>query len=92
MTREEAYGTLKLAISRLGDEQLSRHADEALEFLLASSPALCGAAEAGEILGMAATNVKRLSPPLRVVERLKMGPVYYLSDVLAAKARREGQS
>jgi hypothetical protein len=90
MTRAEAYLAVRKALAA-GDYDAIDQAERALEFLVSTAPELCGAAEAGEILGMAATNVKRLSPPLPVVERLKMGPVFYRSDVLAAKARRESR-
>jgi hypothetical protein len=94
VTREEAYADLLAVIETIeeewgGGDQYSS-ARDALEMLAASAPAICGAAEAGEMLGMAATNVKRLSPPLVPVARLKMGPVFLVADVMAAKARREG--
>jgi hypothetical protein len=98
VTRAEAIDHLAQVIKTVeeewggGDQYTS--ARDALEVLRERSapelPAICGAAEAGELLGMAATNVKRLSPPLVPVARLKMGPVFLTADVLAAKARREG--
>jgi hypothetical protein len=88
VTRQIAYVIVRRSL-REGGEFPHADVEEALNVLATTAPELCGAAEAGEILGMAATNVKRLSPPLPVVKRLKMGPVFYVADVLAAKARRE---
>jgi hypothetical protein len=92
VTREEATARLLEVIQAVENEwdggSPDTDARDALE-VLRRIPELCGAAEAGEMLGMAATNIKRLSPPLVPVARLKMGPVYLVADVLAAKARRE---
>lgn len=55
-----------------------------------SVPPLMGAAEAADVLGMKATNLKRLSPPLPVAAVISGRiPVYRESDVMAAKARRD---
>jgi hypothetical protein len=49
-------------------------------------PPLLGAAEAADVLGMKATNLKRLSPPLPVAAVISGRiPVYRESDVMAAK-------
>jgi hypothetical protein len=56
-------------------------------------PPLLGAAEAADVLGMKATNLKRLSPPLPVARAVISGriPVYRESDVMAAKERRDAR-
>lgn len=57
---------------------------------MADLPTLLGASEAADLLGMKATNLKRLSPPLPVAAVISGRiPVYRESDVLAAKARRD---
>jgi cob(I)alamin adenosyltransferase len=51
-----------------------------------------GAAEAADVLGMKATNLKRLSPPLPVAAVISGRiPVYREADVMAAKARRDAR-
>jgi hypothetical protein len=55
-------------------------------------PPLLGAAEAADVLGMKATNLKRLSPPLPVAAVISGRiPVYRESDVMAAKGRRDAR-
>jgi hypothetical protein len=62
-------------------------------------PPLMGAAEAADLLGMQATNLKRLSPPLLPVRDTEGNPViisgripaYLRSDVMAAKERRDAR-
>jgi hypothetical protein len=55
-------------------------------------PTLMGAAEAADVLGMKATNLKRLSPPLPVAAVISGRiPVYRESDVMAAKRRRDAR-
>jgi hypothetical protein len=55
-------------------------------------PPLLGAAEAADVLGMKATNLKRLSPPLPVAAVISGRiPVYRESDVMAAKERRDAR-
>jgi hypothetical protein len=55
-------------------------------------PRLLGAAEAADVLGMKATNLKRLSPPLPVAAVISGRiPVYREADVMAAKARRDAR-
>jgi hypothetical protein len=50
------------------------------------------AAEAADVLGMKATNLKRLSPPLPVAAVISGRiPVYRESDVMAAKERRDAR-
>jgi hypothetical protein len=57
-----------------------------------SLPPLLGAAEAADVLGMKATNLKRLSPPLPVAAVISGRiPVYRESDVMAAKERRDAR-
>jgi hypothetical protein len=57
-----------------------------------SVPPLMGAAEAADVLGMKATNLKRLSPPLPVAAVISGRiPVYRESDVMAAKERRDAR-
>lgn len=57
-----------------------------------SLPPLMGAAEAADVLGMKATNLKRLSPPLPVAAVISGRiPVYRESDVMAAKQRRDAR-
>jgi hypothetical protein len=58
----------------------------------ASLPPLLGAQEAADILGMKATNLKRLSPPLPVAAVVSGRiPVYREADVLAKKAERDAR-
>lgn len=56
-------------------------------------PALMGASEAADLLGMFTTNLKRLSPQLTEITRVSNGriPVYLQAEVMAAKARRNGR-
>jgi hypothetical protein len=55
-------------------------------------PPLMGASEAADVLGMKATNLKRLSPPLPVAAVISGRiPVYLVADVMAAKARRDAR-
>jgi alpha-beta hydrolase superfamily lysophospholipase len=55
-------------------------------------PPLLGAQEAADILGMKATNLKRLSPPLPVAAVVSGRiPVYREADVLAKKAERDAR-
>jgi hypothetical protein len=64
-----------------------------------SVPPLMGAAEAADLLGMQATNLKRLSPPLLPARDTEGNPViisgripaYLRSEVMAAKKRRDAR-
>jgi hypothetical protein len=64
----------------------------AMPEITSALPPLLGAAEAADVLGMKATNLKRLSPPLPVAAVISGRiPVYREADVLAAKARRDAR-
>jgi hypothetical protein len=84
VTRDQARKILLGLVAESGKDAPIRALQE-----MERCPPICGAAEAGEMLGMAATNIKRLSPPLVPVAKLKCGPIFLVTDVLAAKARRE---
>lgn len=63
-----------------------------LEAPSSALPPLMGAQEAADVLGMKATNLKRLSPPLPVAAVVSGRiPIYLASDVREAKARRDAR-
>lgn len=96
MGRAEAEDVLRELVGRIDRDGYSADAarvEDALEtLLLPVVPPLMGAGEAADVLGMVNTNLKKLRPPLVPVAQFKSGPVYLASDVLAAKARREGRT
>jgi hypothetical protein len=91
---EAAWLALSQAVQTLGAVHV-RNAMHGFGFVDAKTaplPPLLGAAEAADVLGMKATNLKRLSPPLPVAAVISGRiPVYREADVMAAKARRDAR-
>lgn len=78
------------AVGMYGSRVVAGEAGAMLDMGHAALPPLLGASEAADLLGMKATNLKRLSPPLPVAAVISGRiPVYRESDVLDAKRRRD---
>jgi hypothetical protein len=97
-TERAAYMAVDEAAEILGESAMLNAALERLPVLPEDGsaaemlPPLLGAAEAADVLGMKATNLKRLSPPLPVAAVISGRiPVYRESDVMAAKRRRDAR-
>jgi hypothetical protein len=89
---EAAHMFVVQAADILGMGEMSGAAMVWLDMPERALPPLLGAAEAADVLGMKATNLKRLSPPLPVAAVISGRiPVYREADVMAAKARRDAR-
>jgi hypothetical protein len=96
---EAAHMAVVEAADILGMGEVSGAAMAWLDMPERAIPPLMGAAEAADLLGMQATNLKRLSPPLLPVRDTEGNPViisgripaYLRSDVMAAKERRDAR-